>query len=51
MVKHLKKIGNEHNQETIMHVKSDGNAHYSHLNRSDKKAKKSIKVKCITICL
>jgi hypothetical protein len=45
MVKHLKKIGNEHNQETIMHVKSDGNAHYSHLNRSEKKGEEEHKGK------
>lgn len=37
MVKKLKELGNKHNQETIMHVAPSGEAHYSHLNRSEKR--------------
>jgi hypothetical protein len=37
LVHHLKKIGNEHKQESVMHVKPSGEASYHHLDRSDKK--------------
>jgi hypothetical protein len=45
MVSHLKKLGNEHNQETTMHVKPSGEAHYSHLNRSSQKGREEPKGK------
>jgi hypothetical protein len=45
MVNHLKKLGNEHNQETTMHIKPSGEAHYSHLNRSSRKGEEEHKGK------